>query len=117
MSIRLGRINSEMQKNISEIIRNKLKNPRIDGLVSVLAVDTAKDLKTAKVTLSISSDNDEATIDAIRSSAGFIKREVSQMMRDMRTTPDLIFILDKSLKYSEKINQILEEIKTDSGEN
>jgi len=114
MSIRLGRINSEMQKNISEIIRNKLKDPRIDGFVSVLAVDTAKDLKSAKVTLSISSENDEAAIDAIRSSSSFIKREVSQMMRDMRTTPDLIFILDKSLKYSEKINQILEGIKSDS---
>ncbi|MCL2555775.1 MAG: 30S ribosome-binding factor RbfA [Firmicutes bacterium] len=114
MSIRLQRVGSEMQKNISEIIRTKLQDPRIDGFVSILSVEVAKDLKTAKVTVSISSENDDAVIDAIRSSAGFIKRELSQIMRDMRTTPDLNFILDKSLKYSERINQILEGIKADS---
>jgi len=114
MSIRIQRVASEIQKNVSQIIRTKVQDPRIDGFVSVLNVEVTKDLKSAKVLLSISSENDDAAIEAIRASGSFIRRELSQLMRDMRTLPELIFILDKSAKYSDKINQILEGIKNDS---
>ena len=113
MSYRQERINSEMQKSISEIIRTKIKDPRVDNMVSVLGVSCAKDLKTAKVTVSVFGDNAETTMDALKNCAGFIRKELSEELRALRTTPQLTFILDKSLEYSMRINQILEELKTD----
>jgi ribosome-binding factor A len=110
MSYRIQRINSEMQKCISEIIRNKLDDPRIDSMVSVLGVNCAKDLKTAKVTISVAG-NGEETMTALKAGASFIRRELSAAFRDLRTTPELTFILDTSLEYSTHINKLLEEIK------
>jgi len=112
MSIRIQRINSEMQKAISQIIQNKVNDSRIEGMVSVLGVSVAKDLKTAKVTVSISTNPDGA-MEALRSSAGFIRKELSQIFRDLRTTPELTFILDTSLDYSMRINKILDEMNID----
>jgi ribosome-binding factor A len=112
MSYRIPRLNSEMQKCISEIIRNKLDDPRIDSMVSVLAVSVAKDLKTAKVTIS-ASNNGEETLLALKSAAAFIKREVSLTFKNIITTPELSFILDTSLDYSARINKLLDELKHD----
>ncbi|MCL2822252.1 MAG: 30S ribosome-binding factor RbfA [Firmicutes bacterium] len=114
MSIRIKRINSEMQKHIMEIIRTRLNNPKISGMISVLGVSVAKDLKTAKVTVSITGDADE-TFAALVESRGFIKRELSQVFKDLRTTPDLVFILDRSMEYSLKISKILDEINAGLG--
>lgn len=114
MSYRIERLNSEMQKCISEIIRNKIRDPRIDNMVSVLAVSVAKDLKTAKVTVSVFGDNGAATLDALKNCAGFIRKELSEAFRDIRTIPQLTFILDTSLEYSIHINKLLDEIKNGS---
>ncbi len=114
MNYRLDRINGEMQKSISSTIRNKLKDPRINGMVSVLSVDCAKDLKTAKVCLSVyqpDKEKREETFDAICKSAGFIRRQLSADLKDIRTTPTLTFTLDDSIAYSAKIESILEDIK------
>lgn len=114
MNFRMDRLNSEMQRNISDIIRNKIKDPRVSQvMVSVLSVNCAKDLKTAKVYLSIYADKEKANsvFEAITKSAGFIRREMSQYFKDIRTIPTLTFILDNSMEYSAKIESILEGIK------
>ncbi len=113
MSFRLERINSEMQKSISDIVTNRLKDPRVTEMVSVLKVDTAKDLKTAKVYVSIYGDKDKsaATFDALKKTAGFIRKELSVDFKDLRVVPSLSFFLDTSMEYSEKINTLIQEIK------
>jgi ribosome-binding factor A len=114
MAYRLERINGEMQKVIADIIENKVRNPQKTEMVSVMRVDVAKDLKTAKVLLSVYGDKERAnaTFEAIVRSAGFIRRELSNNFSELRTVPSLIFLRDESLNYSAKIETILEEIKS-----
>lgn len=114
MNFRMDRLNGEMQKNISDIINNKIKDPRVAGkMISVLSVNCAKDLKTAKVYLSIYGEKSEAkkAFEAICRCAGFIRKEMSVYFNDIRTIPQLTFFLDDSMEYSAKIDSILEQIK------
>lgn len=114
MNYRIDRINGEMQKSISDIINNKIKDPRVVGkMISVLSVNCAKDLKTAKVYLSIYGDKTEQkkTFEGICNCAGFIRKEMSLYFNDIRTIPQLSFFLDDSMEYSAKIDSILEKLK------
>lgn len=114
MSYRAERINSEMRRALSQII-SRLKDPRITEMVTVTDVNVAKDLKTAKVRVEIFGDGEsekvKETFDTLCRCAGFIRKELSQVFRDLRTIPELTFIMDNSLRYSEQIDKILEEIK------
>jgi ribosome-binding factor A len=112
---RLDKVNAELQRNISEIIRNKLKDPRITGLISVLRVDTAQDLKAAKVYISIFDTDAEragAAFKSIAQSAGHIRGELARTLA-MRAVPELRFFLDDSLAYSQKINRVIDGLKED----
>ncbi len=112
MNGRIDRLNSAMKRVIAEVINNKLKDPRITDMVSVMSVEVAKDLKTAKVYLSIFGATEEnETFMAIKRAAGFIRKELSIAFSDIRTVPSLEFRLDKSMEYSSKIESILEDIK------
>ena len=114
MKFREDRLNGELQRMLSQII-SKLKDPRITEMVSVLSVSVAKDLKTAKVTVSIFGSGDEekkqTTFAALCRCAGFIRKELSREFQDLRTVPELTFILDTSQAYSERIEKLIEEIK------
>lgn len=114
MSFRSDRINSEMRKVIADVIENKIKDPRKSQMVSVMKVEVAKDLKTAKVHLSIFGDKQKAdeTFAAVVKAAGFIRKELSLSFREIRTVPSLEFKRDDSLEYSSKIESILEDIKS-----
>ena len=119
MSFRTDRLNSEMRKVIADVIDNKLKDPRITQMVSVTDVDVAKDLKTAKVYLSIYGDEEKckATFEAIKNAAGYIRKELSIVFSDLRSVPALEFRLDTSMQYSSKIESILEDIKNGGNSN
>ncbi len=115
---RTDRLNAEFQKEIYEVISRKLKNPLITEMCSVLKVDASKDLKSAKVFLSIYSTNQErkqATFNAIKSEAKKIRFELAKSMR-VRTVPELSFVLDDSMDYGDKMDrlfmQIEKELKT-----
>lgn len=114
MNFRMDRINGEMQKNISDIIRNKIKDPRVAGkMISVLSVNCAKDLKTAKVYISVYGNKEDAktAFEGVCHCSGFIRKEMSMYFSDIRTIPQLSFFLDDSMEYSAKIDSILEQIK------
>ncbi len=114
MNYRADRINSEFQREIAAIIR-RLKDPRLTQMISVTDVHVAKDLKTAKVAVAVFGANDEAqnaaTFEALCHSAGFIRKELASAFHDLRTIPELTFILDKSRAYSDRIEQVIQEIK------
>jgi len=116
MSVRMGRINAEMQKSISITIQSKLKDPRVSGMVSVTKIDCAKDLKTAKVYVSSLGGDLPEIVEGLKASAGFIRRELSSDLRDIRTVPELIFIADETVAAGERIDAILNEIKSSSVE-
>lgn len=113
MSYRIDRLNSEMRKVIADVIDNKIKDPRVTEMVSVSRVEVAKDLKTAKVYLSLYGNKDkiDATFDGIVRAGGFIRKELSLAFRVIRQVPELRFIKDDSLDYSAKIESVIEEIK------
>lgn len=110
MSERILRVNSEIQKAISEVIQTELKNPMIKGLITVTKVDTTADLDQSKIYLSIfEEDTREDVFNAIKHSAGFIRREVARRV-DLRKTPFLTFFLDTSYDYGKKIDEALNKI-------
>lgn len=107
---RLGRIDEEYRKEISNIISYKLKNPNVTGLISVTKVKVTNDLKYAKIYVSIlNSKNVKDTLTGLKKSSGFIRSELARTV-NLRNTPELIFELDDSIEYGTKIDRILKEI-------
>ena len=107
---RLGRIDEEYRKEISQIIGYELKNPSVTGLISVTKVKVTNDLKFAKVYVSIlNSKNVKDTLAGLKKSSGYIRSELAKRIK-LRNTPELIFELDDSIEYGAKIDSILKEI-------
>ncbi|MCI9365977.1 MAG: 30S ribosome-binding factor RbfA [Clostridia bacterium] len=107
---RLGRIEEELKKEISNIINYELENPKITGLISVTRTKITPDLKYAKVYVSIlNAKNTNDTLANLKKSSGYIRSEIAKRI-NLRITPELIFILDDSMEYGAKIDQILKEI-------
>lgn len=111
---RIGRIDEEYRKELSQIISYDLKNPNITGMISVTKVKVTTDLKYAKVYISIlNSKNIKETMDGLKKSSGFIRSELAKRI-NLRNTPELIFEIDNSLEYGAKIDSILKQILPDS---
>ena len=107
---RLGRIEEEYRKELSQIISYELKNPNVTGLISVTKVKVSNDLKYAKVYVSIlNSKNIKETLAGLKKSSGFIRSELARKV-NLRNTPEIIFELDDSIEYGTKIDAILKEI-------
>ena len=107
---RLGRIDEEYKKELSQIIGYELKNPNVTGLISVTKVKVTSDLKYAKVYVSIlNSKNVKDTLAGLKKSSGYIRSELAKRV-NLRNTPELIFELDDSIEYGAKIDSILKEI-------
>ena len=107
---RLGRIDEEYRKELSQIIGYELKNPNVTGLISVTKVKVTNDLKFAKVYVSIlNSKNIKDTLAGLKKSSGYIRTELARRI-NLRNTPELIFELDDSMEYGAKIDSILKEI-------
>lgn len=107
---RLGRIEEEYKKELSQIISYELKNPNVTGLISVTKVKVTNDLKYAKVYVSIlNAKNTKNTLVGLKKSSGFIRSELARKV-NLRNTPELLFELDESLEYGAKIDTILKEI-------
>ena len=103
------RLNSEFQKEIYSILKNKIKNPAISEMFSISEVDVTNDLKHAKVFVSVFSADKvkaQATFEAICASAKAVRTELSKTMR-IRTVPELHFVTDNSTDYGNKIDKIL----------
>ena len=112
-SVKNNRINEDVTRVISEILREDVKDPRISPIVSVTDAIVAPDLKTAKIFISVLGDDQDGcrTMEGIRSSAGYIRHQLAVRL-NLRNTPQLEFILDKSIAYgvdmSHKIDQVME---------
>ncbi len=116
-AIRSDRMNEEVKKNVIAIVR-EMKDPRISMMTSLTACEVTKDLKYAKIKVSVYDEDDgkrKATVDALNHAAGFISRELGNRMR-IRSVPSLKFILDDSIAYSVHISQILNQLHTDESE-
>ena len=114
---RTQRLDSEYQREIAAILSGALKDkcPDMKGLVSVTKADVASDLKTAKIYVSIFAKTEEDknfTFSVICENAGFIRHELSQVMR-MRTVPFLQFVLDGSMEYGSHMDEVFAKLHKD----
>lgn len=111
--LRIEKIQELMKQEISQIILQELKDPRI-GFVTVTQVEVTRDLSIAKVYVSIMGNEEKIAKSwkGLNSSLGFIRREVGHRIR-LRVTPELKFVLDKSLDYSDHIQKLLLQIERD----
>ena len=110
---RLNRINEELKREISNIINYEVTNSNVTGIVSVTSVKITPDLRYAKVYVSIlNSKNVKQTLAGLKSSSGFIRSRVAEKV-NLRVTPELIFELDDSMQYGQKIDAILKEVMKD----
>ncbi|GIM47843.1 ribosome-binding factor A [Collibacillus ludicampi] len=114
--IRVNRVGEQIKKEISDIIQNELKDPRI-GFVTVTSVEASGDLQHARIFISVmgSEEQRRETLQALERAKGFIRSEIGKRIR-LRLTPELSFHLDTSIDYSEKIMEKLREIQSGSEE-
>lgn len=115
---RVNRISEEVKKLVSYIIRNELQDPRISKMTSVLDVEVTKDLRYATVYVSVFGDEKEKeeTIQALKHSSGYVRREIGRNIK-MRYTPEIIFKLDNSIErgiyMANMISKVNENITVD----
>lgn len=114
---RLTRINEEMRKEISEIIRTEIKDPTVqDVMISVVGVDTTNDLKTAKVYISILQDHKkQEALAGLQKAQGYIRREIAHRI-NLRNTPELIFKLDESIERGIEMSKLIQDVMTKDSE-
>jgi len=107
---RTARISEEMKREVSAIIQNELKDPRLSQLISVTNVNVTKDLRYAKVYVSIMGNDEEKknALDGLKSAAGFIRREVGHRIQ-LRYTPEVQFELDNSIEHGAYISKLINE--------
>ena len=114
-SIKNTRINMEVQRELSEIIRTEIKDPRVNGaMTSVVAVEVTPDLKYCKAYISVLGDEERAK-DArtgLKSAVGYIRRELAHRV-NLRNTPEITFVLDQSIEYGVNMSRLIDEVTRD----
>lgn len=115
---RIMRISEEVKKEVSEIIQNGLRDPRISGMISVTKVSVTNDLRYAKIYVSVLGNDDDRknVMEGLKNASGFIRKEVGQRIK-LRYTPEMIFEVDDSIEYGIKISNILKDISKDDKNN
>ena len=110
-SIKNTRINGEVQKELSTIIRKEIKDPRIHPMTTVMAVEVAPDLKTCKAYISVLGEKEakEATIKGLKSAEGYIRRQLARNL-NLRNTPEIRFILDESIEYGVNMSKLIDDV-------
>ena len=95
-STRIGRINEEIQREMSSLIRT-VKDPRVSGMISITAVETTPDLKYCKVFVSMLDKSDcSQVLKGLKSASGYLRRELGRTL-NLRNTPQLSFVQDDSI--------------------
>ena len=113
-SIKNTRVNAEVQRELSNILRAGIKDPRVAPMTSVVAVEVAPDLKTCKAYISVLGDEKAQadTVVGLKSAEGYIRRELARTI-NMRNTPEIRFIVDQSIEYGVNISKKIDEVTRD----
>ena len=116
-SIKNTRINNEVLRELSRIIRGEIKDPRIHPMTSVVSVEVAPDLKSAKAYISVLGDQEaqENTMAGLRSAEGYIRRALAKSI-NLRNTPEIRFILDQSIAYGVAMSKLIDTVNQEPEE-
>lgn len=113
-SVKNVRINSQVQKELSNIIRSGIKDPRVSPFTSVVSVEVAPDLKTCKAYISVLGDEEAVknTLAGLKSAASYIRRQLASSV-NLRNTPEITFIADQSIEYGVRMSHLIDEVTKD----
>ncbi len=113
---RAHRVGEEIKKEVSQILQNEIKDPRLTGFLSVTQVEVTNDLGYARIFVSIYGTEEEKqlTLKALESALGFIRSETGKRIR-LRHVPEISFQLDESIEYGAHISEILKDLKEKEG--
>lgn len=116
-SIKNTRINGEVQKELSTLISREIKDPRINPMTSVVAVEVSPDLKSAKVYISVLGDKEskESTLKGLKSAASFMRGQLARTL-NLRNTPELTFVIDNSIEYGVHMSKLIDEVNKTSNQ-
>ncbi len=108
---RIDRISEEVRREVDRIIRDELNDPRVTGTFSITRAEVTRDLRYAKIFVSVLEDDRRADLmKALKSAAGFIRRALGHEMI-IRQAPELIFVEDRNIAYGAHIAQVLREVR------
>ena len=116
-SIKNTKINGEVRRGLSNIIRGEIKDPRIGPMTSVVEVEVAPDLKSAKAYISVLGDEkaQQDTLEGLRSAEGYIRRALAKSI-NLRNTPEIRFVLDQSIEYGVNMSKLIDDVNKSSKE-
>lgn len=117
MGIRSERVKGQLKKEISKILQEDLKDPRI-SFVTITRIELTGDLRYAKVYFSILGDDEvkKKSLEGIQSAGGFIRRLIGERM-NMKYVPEIVFKLDQSIEYSINLEKTFERIRNERKDN
>lgn len=110
-SVKNTRVNAEVQRKLSTLIREECKDPRIHPMTSVIAAEVAPDLKTAKVYISVLGDEEAVknTLCGLKSAASHLRSELARSL-NLRNTPELTFVADCSIAYGVSMSKLIDDV-------
>lgn len=114
-SIKNTRINMEVQRELSQIIRMEVKDPRLSSaMTSVVSVEVSPDLKYCKAFISVLGDQEarKAVEEGLNSALGYIRRELARRV-NLRNTPEIKFVLDQSIEYGVAMSRLIDDVTKD----
>lgn len=108
------RINGEVQRELSNIIRGEIKDPRISPLTSVVSVEVTPDLKICKAYISVLGDEEaqKETLAGLKSAEGFIRTKLAKTI-NLRNTPEIKFVMDQSIEYGVNMSKLINDVTKD----
>lgn len=110
-SVKNIRVNTEVMHELSNIIRNEIKDPRISAMTSVVAVEVTPDLKFCKAYISVLGDEQarKDTHDGLKSAEGYIRKQLARNI-NLRNTPQITFVMDQSIEYGVNMSKLIDDI-------
>lgn len=114
-SIKNTRINMEVHRELSEIIRTEIKDPRVSSaMTTIVAVEVTPDLKYCKAYVSVLGGEEAAknAVAGLKNAVGYIRRELARRI-NLRNTPEISFVLDQSIEYGVNMSKLIDEVTKD----
>ena len=113
MPRRVDRINGLLRQEISQVLARQIKDPRLNGLITITEVQTSGDLRNALVLISVMGDDEakRSALEGIQSAATFLRRELRERVT-LRYTPFLRFALDDSIEHANRVLQMMDKFPT-----
>lgn len=108
---RIQRFNELLLQELSTLLLRRVRDPRLSS-VTITEVDVTADLRIARIYVSLLDDDEETrqkVLHSLQGAAGFLRRELAHLLK-IRHTPELVFHLDESTQYGERIDQLLAQI-------